>query len=102
MNKKSLYTVEDADNLNVKEVVELYKNYINPNQSQIFSNLPYGKDLFKSAQGVHIYTNSGKKILDFTGGLGVLGLGHNHQKILDASGIPLSPLSPARILFFVC
>ena len=32
------YTVEDADNLNVKEVVELYKNYINPNQSQIFSN----------------------------------------------------------------
>ena len=84
MNKKSLYTVEDADNLNVKEVVELYKNYINPNQSQIFSNLPYGKDLFKSAKGVHIYTNDGKKILDFTGGLGVLGLGHNHQKILDA------------------
>ena len=84
MNKKSLYTVEDADNLNIEEVVELYKSYINPNQSQIFSNLPYGKDLFKSAKGVHIYTNSGKKILDFTGGLGVLGLGHNHQKILDA------------------
>ena len=84
MNKKSLYTVEDADNLNIDEVVELYKNYINPNQSQIFSNLPYGKDLFKSAKGVYIYTNNGKKILDFTGGLGVLGLGHNHQKILDA------------------
>ena len=84
MNKKSLYTVQDADNLNIEEVVELYKNYINPNQSQIFSNLPYGKDLFKSAKGVHIYTNSGKKILDFTGGLGVLGLGHNHPKILEA------------------
>tara|TARA_B100001123_G_C15308044_1_gene1023384 strand:+ start:1006 stop:2436 length:1431 start_codon:yes stop_codon:yes gene_type:complete len=84
MNKKSLYTVQDADNLSVKEVVELYKNYINPNQSQIFSNLPYGKDLFKSAEGVHIYTNSGKKILDFTGGLGVLGLGHNHSRILEA------------------
>ena len=61
MNKKSLYTAQDAENLSVKEVVELYKNYINPNQSQIFSNLPYGKDLFKSAKGVHIYTNSGKK-----------------------------------------
>ena len=84
MNKKSLYTAQDAENLSVKEVVELYKNYINPNQSQIFSNLPYGKDLFKSAKGVHIYTNSGKKILDFTGGLGVLGLGHNHPKILEA------------------
>ena len=40
--------------------------------------------MFKSAKGVHIYTNKGKKILDFTGGLGVLGLGHNHQRILDA------------------
>ena len=84
MNKKSLYTVQDADNLKIEEVVKLYKDYINPNQSQIFSNLPYGKDLFKSAKGVHIYTNSGKKILDFTGGLGVLGIGHNHQRILDA------------------
>ena len=83
MNKKSLYTVQDADNLKIEEVVKLYKDYINPNQSQIFSNLPYGKDLFKSAKGVHIYTNSGKKILDFTGGLGVLGIGHNHQRILD-------------------
>ena len=84
MNKKSLYTIQDADNLKIEEVVKLYKDYINPNQSQIFSNLPYGKDLFKSAKGVHIYTNSGKKILDFTGGLGVLGIGHNHQRILDA------------------
>ena len=29
-------------------------------------------------------TSSGKKILDFTGGLGVLGLGHNHPEILKA------------------
>ena len=40
--------------------------------------------MFKNAKGVHIYTNTGRKILDFTGGLGVLGLGHNHQRILDA------------------
>ena len=84
MNKKSLYTVQDADNLKIEDVVKLYKNYINPNQSQIFSSLPYGKDLFESAKGVHIHTSNGKKILDFTGGLGVLGLGHNHQRILDA------------------
>ena len=61
MNKKSLYTVEEAENLSIEEVVKLYKDYINPNQSQIFSNLPYGKDLFKSAKGVHIFTKSGKK-----------------------------------------
>ena len=29
-----------------------------------------------------MFTSNGKKILDFTGGLGVLGLGHNHPEIL--------------------
>ena len=84
MIKKKIYSVEDAEKLNINEVVELYKKYINPNQAQIFSNLPYGKDIFSSAKGVYIYTANGKKILDFTGGLGVLGLGHNHKKIIDS------------------
>ena len=33
---------------------------------------------------MHINTSNGKSVLDFTGGLGVLGLGHNHPKILEA------------------
>jgi len=84
MHKKKLYSVEDAEKLTIDEVVELYKKYINPNQAQIFSNLPYGKDTFSSAKGVYIYTDNGKKILDFTGGLGVLGLGHNHESIISS------------------
>jgi len=83
MTKKRLFTVEDAEKLSNSEVIELYEKYINPNQAQIFSNFPYGKDIFKTANGVYFYTESGKKILDFTGGLGVLGLGHNHKKIID-------------------
>jgi len=84
MLKKKIYSVEEAEKLNINEVIELYKKYINPNQAQIFSFLPYGKDIFSSAKGVYIYTASGKKILDFTGGLGILGLGHNHKKIIDS------------------
>ena len=83
MNGKKLYTAEEAENLSNKDVIELYKRYINPNQAQIYSNLPFGKDIFTSAKGVYIFTSNGKKILDFTGGLGVLGLGHNHQRIID-------------------
>ena len=83
MTGKKLYTAEEAENLSNKEVVELYKKYINPNQAQIFSNLPFGKDIYTSAKGMYIFTSGGKKILDFTGGLGVLGLGHNHQRIID-------------------
>ena len=82
MLKKKIYSVEDAEKLTINEVIELYKKYINSNQAQIFSNLPYGKDIFSSAKGVYIHTSDGKKILDFTGGLGVLGLGHNHENIL--------------------
>ncbi len=82
MVEKKIYSVEEAEKLTINEVVDLYKKYINPNQAQIFSSLPYGKDLFSSAKGVYLYTTNGKKILDFTGGLGVLGLGHNHENII--------------------
>ena len=84
MLNRKIYTVNEAEQLTIDQVTELYKKYINPNQAQIFSNLPYGKDIFSSALGVYIYTTSGKKILDFTGGLGVLGLGHNHKKIIES------------------
>ncbi|MDC1096615.1 aminotransferase class III-fold pyridoxal phosphate-dependent enzyme [Pelagibacteraceae bacterium] len=84
MTNKKLYTLEEAENLSIKNVHELYKNFINPNQTSIFSSLPFGKELFESAEGVHMFTEHGKKVLDFTGGLGVLGLGHNHPRIINA------------------
>jgi putrescine aminotransferase len=84
MIKKKLYTIDDAKKLSINEIHEIYKNFINPNQTNIFSSLPFGNDIFEKAEGVYMHTSTGKKILDFTGGLGVLGLGHNHQEILKA------------------
>jgi len=81
---KKIYSIDEANKLNIDQVQELYKKYINPNQASIFSSLPYGKDTFRSAEGMYLYTDSGEKILDFTGGQGVLGLGHNHPKIINA------------------
>jgi len=81
---KKIYSIDEANKLNIDQVQELYKKYINPNQACIFSSLPYGKDTFRSAEGMYLYTDSGEKILDFTGGQGVLGLGHNHPKIINA------------------
>ena len=81
---RKLYTIDEASNLSIGEVHNLYKDFINPNQTDIFSSLPFGNDTFESAEGVHMFTSNGKKILDFTGGLGVLGLGHNHPDILNA------------------
>ena len=84
MTHKKIYTIEEAESLKINEIQELYKNYINPNQTNIFSSLPFGNEVFESAEGVHLFTSNGKKILDFTGGLGVLGLGHNNPRILEA------------------
>ena len=81
---KKIYTIDEASKLNINQVQELYKEYINPNQTSIFSSLPYGNDTFETAEGMHLYTTNGKKILDFTGGQGVLGLGHNHPRIINA------------------
>ena len=39
--------------------------------------------MFSTAKGSYIYTQKGKKILDFTGGFGVLDHGHNHDRILN-------------------
>ena len=36
------------------------------------------------SEGIYIYTKNGEKILDFTGGIGVLNHGHNHPRILKA------------------
>ena len=83
MHKDKIYTVEEASKLEIKEVHSLYNAFINPNQTKIFSTLPFGQETFETAEGVNIFTTGGKKILDFTGGLGVLGLGHNHPRILN-------------------
>ncbi len=84
MREGKFYKIEEIEALDIKEIQDLYKEYINPNQTKIFSALPFGNDVFNKAEGVFMYTSKGKKILDFTGGLGVLGLGHNHPKILKA------------------
>ena len=38
----------------------------------------------KGAQGIEIWLNDGRTLLDFSAGLGVVGLGHNHPRIIEA------------------
>ncbi len=82
MNNKKLFSVDDAEKLSSSEIINLTKNYINNHQANIFSKFSWGSDLFEKAEGMYIYTKNDKKILDFTGGIGVLNLGHNHPRIL--------------------
>jgi len=77
-----LLSVEDAENLKISEIQELYKKYISKSQVELIGSFGFGNDLVDYAEGSYIYLKDGKKIIDFTGGIGVLGHGHNHPRIL--------------------
>jgi 4-aminobutyrate aminotransferase len=41
--------------------------------------------MIESAQGAYLHTTDGKKVMDFTSGIGVTNLGHNHPKVMHAA-----------------
>lgn len=79
-----LFSVDDCDHLSIQDVHQLYRKHVNPTRVELLKTFDFGNDLAARAEGVWIYTRSGKKILDFTGGIGVLNHGHNHPRILAA------------------
>ena len=79
---KKLFRVEDCETLTNDDVRALYRKHVNPALENIFSSFSIGSELIDHAEGVWIYTKSGKQILDATGGVGVLNHGHNHPRIL--------------------
>ena len=84
MKDKKLFTVKDCNELTNKQVRELYKKHINPSIEQIFGAFDLGHEIIDHAEGVWMYTKNNEKILDTTGGIGVLSHGHNHPKILQS------------------
>ena len=82
--QKNLFSIDEIEKMDINQIRDLYKKYVNPGIEKIFSSFSFGQDIFDSAEGVYIYTRDKKKILDVTGGIGVLNHGHNNEKILNA------------------
>lgn len=81
--KNKIYTFDEALNLNEKLYHSLYRSHVNPGLYSIYKILGFSKMDIKSAYGLEIILKNGKTILDFTSGIGVLGLGHNHERIIE-------------------
>jgi putrescine aminotransferase len=81
---KKLYSIEEAENFKIDDIWALYRKYVNNSQVDLISSFGFGNDKVKKAEVIYIYTTDGKKIYDFTGGVGVLNHGHNHPRILRA------------------
>ena len=79
-----LIKIEEIDNFKIDDIKKLYNNYVSPSQVKLLKNFDFGKEVVKSAKGIYIYTDKNDKILDFTGGFGVLNHGHNHERIINA------------------
>ena len=79
----NLLSVKDAENLEINQIHKLYRTYVNNSQVDLISKFGFGNDVSLYSEGIYIYTKSGKKIYDFTGGIGVLNHGHNHKRILE-------------------
>jgi putrescine aminotransferase len=84
MNQDSLLSVAQCENLDVDEIKKLYAAYVNPNVAQFGVKRGIYPAPVSHAEGVWIVLRDGRKILDCTGGVGVLNHGHNHERILQA------------------
>ena len=79
-----MWSLEDAKNLEIDKIWDLYREHVNPSQVKLIGTFTFGKDVASSSEGCWITLNTGRKILDLTGGIGVLNHGHNHPRILAA------------------
>ncbi|MGY9006987.1 MAG: aminotransferase class III-fold pyridoxal phosphate-dependent enzyme [Alphaproteobacteria bacterium] len=79
-----LFSLNDCDQFSIDEIWDHYRHYVSGSQVDLIASFGFGRDIAGRAEGCYIYTKSGRKILDFTGGIGVLSHGHNHPRILKA------------------
>lgn len=80
----NLVSIEECERLTVREVHDLYRQYVNASQVNLMTSFGFGRDLVDSAEGAYLTLGDGRRILDLTGGVGVLNHGHNHPRILAA------------------
>ncbi|BCB75383.1 aspartate aminotransferase family protein [Phytohabitans flavus] len=78
-----MLSVEDCDDLTVGQVHDLYRRFVNRSQVNLMTSFGFGRELVERAEGAYLHLRDGRRILDFTGGVGVLNHGHNHPRILD-------------------
>lgn len=79
-----LMSIQDAEALSVDQVHDLYRRYVNKSQVSLMTSFGFGRELVDRAEGAYVHTRDGRRILDFTGGVGVLNHGHNHPRIIEA------------------
>lgn len=79
-----LIKTEDIERIPISTIKEYYCKHVNLGIPKFLNMLGLDKIEPEYSLGLFIYTKCGRKIYDFTGGISVLNLGHNHPRILKA------------------
>ena len=82
VSKNKTLSLENVESLNVSDVWDMYRSFVSSSQVDLIGSFLFGRELAEYSEGCYIYTKD-RKILDITGGIGVLNHGHNHPRILD-------------------
>jgi len=84
ISKPDLLTVEEAKALDVAKTKDYFCTHLNPGQYHFMKLLGFHEVLIDRADGMYYTDKNGNKILDFFGGFGSVGYGHNHPRVLAA------------------
>jgi putrescine aminotransferase len=79
-----MLSIADCERLSTKDVHDLYRRYVSRSQVSLMTSFGFGRELVERAEGPWIYLRDGTRVLDISGGVGVLNHGHNHPRILAA------------------
>ena len=60
--KNNLYNIQEIEKLDISNIWDMYKKYVNPGQVDLISSFGFGRDLVDYADGCWIYTKNNKKI----------------------------------------
>ena len=80
----SLLSLADCEQLTTKQVHDLYRSHVSRSQVSLMTSFGFGRELVERAEGPWIHLSNGDRVLDFSGGVGVLNHGHNHPRVLAA------------------
>ena len=83
-NRAKLLTLDESLNLDLATSNQLFAEHLNKYLLQVFEILGLDDMDIKGAQGIEIWLKDGRTLLDFSAGIGVLGLGHNHPRVIEA------------------
>lgn len=83
-DRPDILTLNQALDLGTGQANRLYARHLNRYMLQIFAVLGLDDLDVRAAQGTVLHLADGRQVLDFSTGMGAVGLGHNHPRIVAA------------------